>query len=229
MISPSQPEAGQMFEILVDVTNVGTDSGELQLQIYTVIEGQQVGNFNHSCGTTFAPSMSEICRVQVDAFPEAVSSVKFKIQDMDGNDLGESDSFHIRAAGTSATGGTDWALYGGIAAVIIVLIALVVGIMMFMGNRGEDEDDFFVEDEDYLPPGEAVQPMSRGDYGGRETQTSGYSAGPPGRSAGPPGSGESKMDRAKRLFPQWDEETIQGYFDQGWSIQQLQDWVSENK
>ena len=229
MISPSQPEAGQMFEILVDVTNVGTDSGELQLQIFTVIEGQQVGNFNHSCGVTYTPSMSEICRVQVDAFPEAVSSVKFKIQDMDGNDLGESDSFHIRAAGTSASGGTNWALYGGIAAVIIVLIALVVGIMMFMGNRGEDEDDFFIEDEDYLPPGEAVRPMSRGDYGGRGTETSGYSGGgPPGRSAGPPGSGESKMDRAKRIFPQWDEETIQGYFDQGWSIQQLQDWVKEN-
>ena len=86
---------------------------------------------------------------------------------------------------------------------------------MFMGRENEEDDDFFVEDGDFLPQGSAVQPMTR-------------SAGPPGRSSGPPGSGESKMDRAKRLFPQWDEETIQGYFDQGWSIQQLQDWVREN-
>jgi hypothetical protein len=213
-----------MFEILVDVTNVGTDSGELQLQIFIVIEGKQSGNFNHSCGIVYTPSMSEICRVQVDAFPEAISSVKFKIHDMNGNELGESDSFHIRAAGSSSDGGTNWALYGGIAAGIIVLIALVIGLMMFMGNREDDDDEFFIEDEDYLPPGEAVQPISRDDYGARG------GGGPPGYSSGgPPGAGESKMDRAQRLFPQWDEETIQGYFDQGWSIQQLQDWVRDNK
>ena len=233
MISPSQPEAGQMFEILVDVTNVGTDSGELQLEIFIVIEGKQSGNFNHSCGIDYTPSMSEICRVQVDAFPEAISSVKFKIKDMNGNELGESDSFHIRAAGSSGDGGTNWALYGGVAAGVIVLIALVIGIMMFMGNRDED-DEFFIEDEDYLPPGEAVRPMAGsgdyGDYGSRSTETEGYSGGgPPGRGGGPPGSSESKLDRAKRLFPQWDDATIQGYFDQGWSIQQLQDWVQENK
>ena len=241
MISPGQPEAGQMFEILVDVTNVGTDSGELQLQIFIVIEGKQSGNFNHSCGIVYTPSMSEICRVQVDAFPEAISSVKFKIHDMNGNELGESDSFHIRAAGSSGDGGTNWALYGGIAAGIIVLIALVIGLMMFMGNR-EDDDEFFIEDEDYLPPGEAVQPISRdgglpraqsedyGDYGARGGGgPPGYSGGGPPSAGGPPGAGESKMDRAQRLFPQWDEETIQGYFDQGWSIQQLQDWVQENK
>jgi hypothetical protein len=242
MISPGQPEAGQMFEILVDVTNVGTDSGELKLEIFIVIEGKQSGNFNHSCGTVYTPSMSEICRVQVDAFPEPISSVKFKIHDMNGNELGESESFHIRAAGSSSAGGTNWALYGGVAAVIIVLIALVVGIMMFMGNR-EDDDDFFIEDEDYLPHGEAAQPMSRGgyptraqsedygDYGTRSAGTQGYGGGGPPVSSGgvPPGAGESQMDRAKRLFPQWDEGTIQGYFDQGWSIQQLQDWVQENK
>ncbi|HJM87080.1 MAG TPA: hypothetical protein QF433_02550, partial [Candidatus Thalassarchaeaceae archaeon] len=176
---------------------------------------------------------SEICRVQVDAFPEAISSVKFKIKDMNGNELGESDSFHIRAAGSSGDGGTNWALYGGVAAGVIVLIALVIGIMMFMGNRDED-DEFFIEDEDYLPPGEAVRPMAGsgdyGDYGSRSTETEGYSGGgPPGRGGGPPGSSESKLDRAKRLFPQWDDATIQGYFDQGWSIQQLQDWVQENK
>jgi hypothetical protein len=117
----------------------------------------------------------------------------------------------------------------------------VIGLMMFMGNR-EDDDEFFIEDEDYRPPGEAVQPISRGgglpraqsedygDYGARGGgDPPGYSGGGPPSASGPPGAGESKMDRAQRLFPQWDEETIQGYFDQGWSIQQLQDWVQENK
>jgi hypothetical protein len=202
------------------------------MQIFIVIEGRQSGNFNHSCGKVLAAGTNEMCIVKVDAFPEPVTAVKFKIHDEDGNELGESSSFSIKAAGSSDTGGANWALYGGIFGGVLVLIALVVGLLMFMGREGDEGDDFFVEDEDYLPPGQAVQPISRGparaestdsgDYGGR-------SSGPPGYSAGPPGGSESKMDRAKRLFPFWDDATIQNYFDQGWSIQQLQDWVKENK
>jgi hypothetical protein len=231
-VSPSQPEAGQSFELLIDVTNTGTHEGELNMQIFIVIEGRQSGNFNHSCGKVLAAGTNEMCIVKVDAFPEPVTAVKFKIHDEDGNELGESSSFSIKAAGSSDTGGANWALYGGIFGGVLVLIALVVGLLMFMGREGDEGDDFFVEDEDYLPPGQAVQPISRGparaestdsgDYGGR-------SSGPPGYSAGPPGGSESKMDRAKRLFPFWDDATIQNYFDQGWSIQQLQDWVKENK
>jgi hypothetical protein len=233
IISPGQPEAGQPFEIIVDVTNVGTDSGELELQIFTVIEGRNFGGpFNYSCGTTFTPGMNDFCKVQVQAFPEPVSSVMFKIHDSSGNELGESPSFHIREAGSSAGGETNWALYGGIAAVILVLVALVIGIMMYVGKENEEDDEFFIEDEDYLPPGEAITPMSRGparvETGGSADYAT-ESSGPPGYGDGPPAGGDSKMDRAKRLFPFWDDATIQGYFDQGWSLQQLQDWVRENK
>ena len=38
----------------------------------------------------------------------------------------------------------------------------------------------------------------------------------------------SDIEKAKSLFPQWDEQTIREYFEQGWSIQQLEDWVREN-
>ena len=30
-------------------------------------------------------------------------------------------------------------------------------------------------------------------------------------------------------FPQWDQATIQGYFDQGWDIDSLRDWVNNNQ
>jgi len=233
IVSPGQPEAGQPFELLVDVTNVGTDSGELELQIFTIIGGKGSGvGFNYSCGITFTPAMNNICRVQVEAFPEPVSSVMFKIHDASGNELGESPSFHIREAGSSGDTDNNWALYGGIAAVIMVLIALVIGIMLYVGRESEEEGDFFVEDEDYLPPGEAVTPMSRGPPRAETGGSADYatqSSGPPGYGDGPAAGGDSKMDRAKRLFPFWDDATIQGYFDQGWSLQQLQDWVRENK
>ncbi len=231
VVSPSQPEAGQTFELILTVVNIGTDSGELHLQVFTLIEGRQSGNENHSCGAVMQPSESGMCRVTIQAFPDPVSSVKIKIHTTNGVELGESDTFHVKAAGSSDEAGTNWALIGGAIAGLVVLIALVVGIMMYMGRSGKEEDDFFIEDEDYLPPGEAVQPMTRGppraDRGGGGDYA-GRSGGPPGYGGGPPG-GESRMDRAKRLFPFWDEATIQGYFDQGWSIQQLQDWVRENK
>ena len=37
------------------------------------------------------------------------------------------------------------------------------------------------------------------------------------------------MEQALREFPQWDQTTIQGYFDMGWSVDQLRDWVRENQ
>ena len=37
------------------------------------------------------------------------------------------------------------------------------------------------------------------------------------------------MAAALAEFPQWDQATIQGYFDQGWDIDSLRDWVNNNQ
>jgi len=37
------------------------------------------------------------------------------------------------------------------------------------------------------------------------------------------------MAAAMAEFPQWDQATIQGYFDQGWDIESLKDWVNNNQ
>ena len=34
-----------------------------------------------------------------------------------------------------------------------------------------------------------------------------------------------EMVEAMQRFPQWSQEDIQGYFDQGWDINSLQEWV----
>ena len=54
----------------------------------------------------------------------------------------------------------------------------------------------------------------------------------PGQSkpvSGPPPAAVNvspEMARAMEQFPQWTQEEIQGYFDQGWSVEALQDWVN---
>ena len=53
--------------------------------------------------------------------------------------------------------------------------------------------------------------------------------GPPGASRGPPAAAKSPMDIAKEKFPFWDEATIQGYFDQGWNVEQLEEWLASQE
>jgi len=36
------------------------------------------------------------------------------------------------------------------------------------------------------------------------------------------------MQEALAEFTFWNQEQIQGYFDQGWSLEQLRDWVNES-
>ena len=97
-----------------------------------------------------------------------------------------------------------------------ILIGIVVAVVVLSGRGGDDDDDDYVEDDDFLPQGEAVEPLkSRGPP----------SRGPPSR--GPPTPQLTEMELALQEFPFWDENTIQGYFDMGWSIDQLRDWLAE--
>ena len=41
-----------------------------------------------------------------------------------------------------------------------------------------------------------------------------------------PADVDPEMARAMKQFPQWTQEEIQGYFDQGWNVESLQDWVN---
>ena len=235
-LSTGQPEALSSFDILLQVTNIGTEAGQLSLEVFIVINGSQQGNFTHDCGIIWEPNMQDLCRVPVDPFPQPLNGIVFAIYDSDGNMLGESEQFHVRAAGSSGTGGMDMWVIVGIGGAVAILIALVVVVLMVLGRRREDDDEFFLEDEDYLPPGEAMEPISRGPPPSRSREVAGYEdvgSTPPGYGGGgPPAAGPPRqsleMQQALAEFSFWDEETIQGYFDQGWSIEQLHDWVREN-
>lgn len=41
-----------------------------------------------------------------------------------------------------------------------------------------------------------------------------------------PANVDPEMARAMQQFPQWTQAEIQGYFDQGWTVESLQDWVN---
>ena len=111
-------------------------------------------------------------------------------------------------------------------AVVILLIIAVVVVLLVLNRTVEDDEFEYIEEDEFLPAAEPVTPMqSRGPPATRP----GEQRGPPGASRGPPAVVKSPMDIAKEKFPFWDEATIQGYFDQGWNVEQLEEWLASQE
>jgi hypothetical protein len=91
----------------------------------------------------------------------------------------------------------------------VAVLGTLVFVLVRRGNDGDMFEDY--EDEDTKAyaelPGQS-KPLS----------------GPP--QAAPVANVSPEMARAMETFPQWTQDEIQGYFDQGWSIEALQDWVN---
>ena len=93
--------------------------------------------------------------------------------------------------------------------VILIGLILVMGIvgLVVMRRSNNNTDDYLYEDEEDTKayaslPGQYEQP------------------------AAPPADVSPEMAEAMQKFPQWSQEEIQGYFDQGWDINSLQDWLN---
>lgn len=119
----------------------------------------------------------------------------------------EGDQFNVKVQGESDGGGMALllAIVGIIAAVLAVLV-----VVLF--KRGQDGD------------------KSSGLYGDGDDEDEGEGkvyAELPTHNSSPPANVDPEMARAIALFPQWDQSEIQGYFDQGWGIEALQDWVKD--
>ena len=95
--------------------------------------------------------------------------------------------------------------------VFFLLLVVVVVLARRGGEDGSYEYEYEYEDDKEY----ADIPKAR--------------TGPP--SAGPPPAQnvDPTMAAALAEFPQWDQATIQGYFDQGWDIDSLKDWVNNNQ
>ena len=97
----------------------------------------------------------------------------------------------------------------GLGTLILILLLVVVVLARRGSSEGTYEYEYEYEDEEksYVDIPKAGPP----------------SAGPP------PASVDPLMAAAMAEFPQWDQATIQGYFDQGWDIESLKDWVNSNQ
>jgi len=90
---------------------------------------------------------------------------------------------------------------------VVAVLATLVMVLLRRGNDGPsmDYDD---DDDDYDDGSKAIVDLP---------------AAPPAASVSP------EMARAMETFPQWTQDQIQGYFDQGWDIESLLEWVNSQE
>ena len=99
---------------------------------------------------------------------------------------------------------------GSLLLIVVILVAVigVLGTLVFVlarrGGGGSSmlDDEYEDDDEDEVAYGESKV------------------------LAEIPADVDPEMARAMETFPQWTQQEIQGYFDQGWTVESLQDWVN---
>ena len=219
-LSVDNPMAETDFDLLIDVRNDGNKEGEFTIQIVTWIGDTADSPTTYTCPESLGPGENYLWKLDMPQFPGPATNVKYTILDENGEELAVSKSFNV-ARYSDAEQGMDMVLIGGIVGASVLLIVAIVVVLLVLNKAQEDEEEF-IEEDDFLPPGEAVTPMrSRGPPATR----AGERRGPPGGGRGPPATQKSPMEIAKEKFDFWDEATIQGYFDQGWTVDQLEEWL----
>ncbi len=211
-MSPSNPTVGQQMTLEVEVRNTGTMAGQASLIVKSVINDgipSKVGTIETD---EMAIGQSAWYTIELEAFPSATTGMYYMILDNSSSDIKydgaiEGDQFNVKVQEESGGGGMALllAIVGIIAAVLAVLV-----VVLF--KRGQDGD------------------KSSGLYGDGDDEDEGEGkvyAELPTHNSSPPANVDPEMARAIALFPQWDQSEIQGYFDQGWGIEALQDWVKD--
>ena len=225
-LSVDKPMEDTFFDLLIDYRNDGNKEGVLQIQIVVTKAGSPAGDplTITSDVTCNANSDCPRWRYKMPQHEDPEASVTITILDMNNEPIADEITYSVSKFSEDSSEGSM--LLIGIVAVVILLIVAVVVVLIVL-NRTEDAEEFeYIEEDDFLPAAEAVTPVqSRGPPATRP----GERRGPPGSSRGPPTAAKSPMEIAKEKFPFWDDATIQGYFDQGWNVEQLEEWLASQE
>ncbi|MGB1679049.1 MAG: hypothetical protein ACPHFV_03290 [Poseidonia sp.] len=203
------PRVGDSMKMQIKVKNTGTMSGVAELVIKSVTDsGTPVVEKIVTSEELGIAEESDWIIVQLEPFAEQTTGMYYTISlngssdtIYDGSTSG--DVFNVKVAEEEDSSSL---------LLIVVLLVVVIGVLgtlvFVMARRGgggggsmlddeyEDEDD----EEAYSESGKVLAEI--------------------------PADVDPEMARAMQTFPQWTQAEIQGYFDQGWTVESLQDWVN---
>ena len=209
ILTPSSPEVGDKMELQIEVRNDGTMAGGTTLSIRSVV----AGGIPVLEGTVETGEIDILDKkwVTIDLieFSQATTGMYYLISDETTNELlyngsAEGEQFNVKVQSESSDGTTVLLIL-----VALVTVVVILGIVVLVLVRRDSDDGMFDEgyDED-------------------DASTKAYVELPGQSTSAPAANVTPEMAAAMQKFPQWNQEEIQGYFDQGWSIEALEDWVN---
>jgi len=218
-MTPRSPEVGDNPELEISLQNIGTKDGNITLEIQSVTDGEfPTTELTWTTEDIEQGTMLNVFVTELEVFATPTSGMYFLIVDAETNEVlwngsQNSKSFNV-AEETDDTGflsgsGSGLLIVIGLGALILILLVAVVVLVKRDSGDVPYEYEYEYEDEEKS----YVEIPSAGGVG-------------PPAAAAPAANVDPLMAAAMAEFPQWDQETIQGYFDQGWNIDTLRDWVN---
>jgi len=210
-LNPSSPEIGDSVTLEIEVLNIGSLAGPANLSIRSVtndgnpiLEGTVVSE-------EIGMDQSIWVSIKLEEFRDATTGMYYIVDDntctsdctslYNGKIRG--DSFNVKVASDSGSGLFTPLIVAILVGVIGILGVVVVVISRREGSTGDyfDEDGFeFEEEKSYAEVPYRTTPVQSANV-------------------------TPQMADAMGRFPQWTQEDIQGYFDQGWDVDSLQEWI----
>lgn len=204
---PDSPEVGDKITFEVELVNSGIP-GIADLEIKSVTNNQPPVFEGYITSEIIGQDQAQWVSIELEEFTDATTGMYYIVYDNETKDIlfngkEEGKTFNVKVA-SSTDGGFSTGLIVIILVGVIAILAVVV-VVISRRNR-EDLDDEFDYDYD-----------DDKSYASIPEQTQTYSA--------PSAAVSPEMAEALEKFNFWSQEEIQGYFDQGWSVQQLEEWL----
>ncbi len=206
IILSDDPRVGESMKLRIKVKNTGTMAGVAELVIKSVTDsGTPTIEGTVSTPEIAIQDTSDWVEFTLSPFATQTTGMYFTISlngtsdDIyDGSDNQWADVFNVKAQAEEDSSNMMLIL------VILVVVVGVLGTLVFvLARRGGGSsmlDDEYEDDDELYTESKVLATI--------------------------PADVDPEMARAMQTFPQWTQDEIQGYFDQGWTVESLQDWVN---
>jgi hypothetical protein len=202
------PRVGDAMKIEVEVRNTGTMAGSTELVINSVINGMTPTQEGIVTVTELDIGEKRWFEVELQPFGEVTTGMYYTISEngtstdplYNGNDAKWGDAFNVKVAADDDS--SNFLLIVGLLVVVIGVLGTLVVVLARRSGGDSMLDDAFEDEDDYGEAGEGKVLIEI------------------------PADVSPAMAEAMKEFPQWTQAEIQGYFDQGWDIETLHDWLN---
>ena len=208
-ITPESPQVGDSLRLEVELINTGSIAGFAELEIKSVTNNGVPIFEGYINSEEIGILQSNWVSLDLEEFTTATTGMYYIVYDNETGDVlfngkSEGKTFNVKVS-SDADSGFSTSLIVIILIGVIAILAVVV-VVISRRDRGDDFDDEFETDYE-----------EDKSYASIPQQTQSYAA--------PAAAVSPEMAEALEKFNFWTQEEIQGYFDQGWSVQQLEEWL----